>query len=379
MDVARARKGRIEEITPSVSAGTVKSVFEAVLSTETGGRIGEVRVREGSVVRRGDLLARLGDPELSRQMDAAVAEEAQARDALLQAEAKREEAVLRVRGEKGRAANNLRKARDDHRRASELFRQGIVSRSERDTAATLLANAEEEDRIAAAGESAVRAIDREIDVLRGRERAARARVAALAARRSKLSITAPFAGVVTKKTAEIGEGKLPGAPLFVLADPSASYVEAQIDEADAARVRVGQAVRMMPEAYRGETISGRVSAVRPTVEASKEVSRANTISIAPDPGSKPLRLGMSVDIEVLTGGKDNVLLVPSSAVMERDGKKFVYLASGGSVVRRDVTAGISNWDVTEIRSGVSPGEDVITSLEIRDLAPGSRVAIRSRR
>jgi HlyD family secretion protein len=379
VDVLRARMGRIEEITPSVSAGTVKSLYEAVLSTETGGRVEEVRVREGSTVRRGDLLARIGDPELARQMEAADAEEAQARDALRQAEAKREEAVLRVRGERGRAANNLRKARDDHHRAAELFRDGFISRAEMDAAATLLANAEEEERIAAAGESAVRAIDREIDVLRGRVLAARARVAALAARRSKLRITAPFPGVVTKKTAEVGESKLPGAPLFVLSDPAFSYVEAQIDEADAARVRVGQAVRMMPEAYRGETIAGRVSEVRPTVEASKEVSRANTIAIAFSAGAKPLRLGMSVDVEVRTGGKDNVLLVPSSAVMERDGKKFVYIASGGIVVRREVAAGISNWDDTEIVSGVSPGEDVITSLEIRDLAPGTRVAIRSRR
>ena len=64
--------------------------------------------------------------------------------------------------------------------------------------------------------------------------------------------------------------------------------------------------------------------------------------------------------------------------MERDGKKFVYVASGGRVVRREVTAGVSNWDRTEILAGVSAGEDVITSLEIKDLAPGSRVGIRSR-
>jgi HlyD family secretion protein len=378
VDVFRVRTGRVEEITAAVSAGTVKSSLEAVLSTETGGRVQEVRVREGSTVRRGDVLVRIVDPELARQVEASIAEESQAQDALLQSAAKREEAVLRVRGERGRAANNLRKARQDHRRAADLFRDGLITRSELETAETVLANAEEEGRIASSGDSLLLALDREIDVLRGRERSARARTAALTARRAKLTITAPFSGVITKKSAEIGESKLPGAALVVLADPSSAYVEAQIDEADAARVRVGQTARLSPEAYRGEEFAGRVSEVRPTVEASKEVSRANTIAIAPTSAPQPLRLGMSVDVEVLTGGKDNVLLVPSAALMERDGKKFVYVASGGRVVRREVTAGVSNWDRTEILAGVSAGEDVVTSLEIKDLAPGSRVAIRSR-
>jgi HlyD family secretion protein len=379
VDVFRVRLGRVEEITAAVSAGTVKSYLEAVLSTETGGRVSEVLVREGSAVRRGDVLARIVDPELARQAEASLAEEGQARDALLQAEAKRREASIRVRAERGRAENNLRKAREDHRRTSVLFREGIVSRSDLEAAATMLDNAEEEARIAAGGESTLQALDREIDVLRGRIEATRARSAGLAARRSKLTITAPFSGVITKKSGEIGESKLPGEALLTLADPSSFYVEAQIDEADAARVRVGQTARLAPEAFRGENFTGRVSEVRPTVEASKEVSRANTIAITLTSAPQPLRLGMSVDVEVLTGGKDNVPLLPSAALMERDAKKFAYVVSGGKAVRRDVTVGVSNWDRTEILTGISPGEDVITSLEIKDLAPGSRVAIRSRR
>jgi HlyD family secretion protein len=378
VDVFRVRTGRVEEITASVSAGTVKSALEAVLSTETGGRVAEVLVREGATVRRDDVLVRIVDPELVRQAEAALAEEAQARDALLQGEARRREAVLRVRGEIGRAENNLRRARDDNRRTEELFRDGFVSRSEMDAAATLLANAEEEARIAAAGESMLQALDREIDVLRGRVDAARARSAGVAARRAKLAVRAPFSGIITKKTCEIGESKLPGAGLLTLADPSSAYVEAQIDEADAARVRVGQTARLVPEAYREAGFTGRVAEVRPTVEASREVSRANTISIALTSAPHPLRLGMSVDVEVLTGGKDNVTMVPSAALMERDAKKFVYVVSGGKAVRRDVTVGVSNWDRTEILAGVSAGEDVVTSLEIKDLSPGRRVGIRSR-
>ncbi|HEX9190479.1 MAG TPA: efflux RND transporter periplasmic adaptor subunit [Candidatus Deferrimicrobiaceae bacterium] len=376
VDVYRVRAGRVEEIITAVSAGTVKSPLEAVLSSETGGRVAEVRVREGSVVRKGDLLARIEDPELSRQLEGAQAEAGQARDALRQAEARREEVALRVLAEKGRAANNLRKAREDHRRAAELFRDGFISRSELDLAETLLANAGEESRIADAGESSLQALDREIDVLRGRVRAARARKEAVAARQAKLLVVAPVGGVIIRKTSEIGEGKLPGAPLFTLADPSSIHVEAQVDEADAAKVQVGQPVRLLPEAYRGERFTGRVSEVRPTVEASKEVSRANTILVGLIDVPRPLRLGMSVDVEVLTGGRDNVAMVPSAAVMERDGKKFVYVVAGGRVERRDIVTGVSNWEWTEILSGLREGEAVVTTLEVKDLAHGSRVGIR---
>ena len=376
VDVYRVRSGRVEEITTAVSAGTVKSPLEAVLSSETGGRVAEVRVREGSVVRKGDLIARIEDPELSRQLEGASAEEGQARDALRQAEARREEVALRVLAEKGRAANNLRKAREDHRRAAELFRDGFISRSELDLAETLLANAGEESRIADAGESSLQALDREIDVLTGRVRAARARTEGVEARQAKLLVIAPFGGVIIRKTSEIGESKLPGAPLFTLADPSSIHVEAQVDEADAAKVQAGQSVRLIPEAYRGERFTGRVSEVRPTVEASKEVSRANTILVRLVDVPRPLRLGMSVDVEVLTGGKDNVPMVPSAAVMERDGKKFVYIVAEGRVARRDIVAGVANWEWTEVLSGLREGEAVVTSLEIKDLAHGSRVGIR---
>jgi HlyD family secretion protein len=379
VDVFRAKTGTIEEIVTSVSAGTVKSRRESVLSAEVGGRISKLRVSEGDRVRRGDLLLTLADPELDRQVDASASDVVSAKESLREAEARREEAAKKFRAESARAANTLRKAGDDHRRASELFRGGFLSKSDMEQADTRLANAEEEERIVAAGEAALRAVDREIESLRARVEGARAKADSLAGRRAKLSVAAPFDGIVIRKTSEIGESKTPGAPLLVLADPADIFIEAPIDESESAKIRVGQKARLYPDAYLGETFSGRVSEIKPTVEVSKEVSRANTIRIQALAPPKPLRLGMSVDVEVVTGGKDNVLLAPSAAVMDREGKKFVYVVSEGKVVRKDVTAGISNWEITEIAGGISKGDEIVTSLEIKNLAPGSRVGIRSRK
>jgi HlyD family secretion protein len=379
VDVYEVKTGPIGEYVTSVSAGTVKSRQESTLSAEVGGRVARVLADEGTTVRRGDLLAVISDPELDRQVDSARADVLSAREGLLEAEARRDEAERKFRAETARAENNLRKARDDHRRFSELFRGGFLSKSDMEQADTRLANSEEEARLAAAGEDTLRAIRREIESLKARVDSAAARAESLAGRRAKLLITAPYAGVVIRKTVEVGETKTPGSPLFVLADPSDIYVEAPIDESESAKILVGQTAKLFPDAYLGETFAGKVSEIKPVVEVSKEVSRANTIRLVPDGPHKPLRLGMSVDVEVMTGGKDNVVLAPSSAVMEREGQKFVYVVADGKAVRKDITVGISNWEWSEVLAGISAGDAVITSLEIKDLAPGSRVGIRTRK
>ena len=379
VDVFEASKGTIEEYVTSVSAGTVKSRQESTLSAEVGGRAAKVLATEGTSVRKGDPLALLSDPELERQAEAARSDVLSAREGLREAEARRDEAERKYRAETARAANNLRKAKEDHQRASRLFRGGFLSKSDMETADMRLANAEEEARLTAAGEDAIRAIGREIESLKARVDSAKAKASSLADRLEKLRITAPYAGIVIRKTVEVGETKTPGAPLFVLADPSDIYIEAPIDESESAKIKVGQKARLFPDAYLGETFAGTVSEIKPVVEVSKEVSRANTIRVLPESPPKPLRLGMSVDVEVRTGGKDNVVLAPSAAVMEREGQKFVFVVVNGKAVRRDVTTGISNWDRTEILGGISPGEAIITSLEIKNLAPGSRVGIRSRK
>lgn len=379
VDVFEARREPIEEIVTAVSAGTVKSRREAAITAEVSGRVEEVRASEGDLVRRGETLARLADPELAWKVDAARAETEQAKELLAQAVARREETERRIRSESARAASNLRQAEQEHERARELFRGGFLSGADMERADTQRDNAREDARLAEIGQVTLRAIDREIESLRARVTAARAAADALEARMRKLLIAAPFDGIVTGKSVEVGETKHPGAPLFELADPGEIYIEASIDESESDRVREGQEARLYPDAYLGETFAGTVSEVRPTVEAAREVSRANTVEIVPGPSPKPLRLGMSVDVEVLTGRKDQALQVPSAAVMEREAEKFVYVVRDGRIVRSDVVTGISNWDRTEILSGVSSGEPVVTSLETRDLGEGSRVGIRSRK
>lgn len=381
VDVFPAARSPIEEIVTAVSAGTVRSNKEATLSPEAGimgVRFVEVLVDEGSLVRKGELLARAVDPELAREADAAREDALTAESARGQGEARRDEARQRYRAELARAENALKQALDDQRRAEALQREGFLSLAEKQSVDTRAADAREAVRLSGSGASAVAAIEREIEGLQSRIRAARSRASLVSERQRKLSVVAPFPGIITKKTVEAGETKIAGSPLFVLADPTDTYIEAQIDETESARIRVGQRCRLMPDAYQGKTFEGRVSEIMPTVEASREVTRANVIRVVPVSPPVPFRLGMSADVEVVVGRKEDALQIPSSAIMERDGKKFVYVAAGGKIARRDVSSGAANWERTEILSGLSAGDPVVTSLEQKDLAPGMRVVARKR-
>ncbi|HEY3491039.1 MAG TPA: efflux RND transporter periplasmic adaptor subunit [Candidatus Deferrimicrobiaceae bacterium] len=381
VDTFPAVRAPIEEIVTAVSAGTVKAVREATLSPEamiTGIRFVEVRVDAGSSVRKGELLARGVDPEMAREAEAAAEDARTAEAALRGAEARRDEALQRYRADLARAENALKQATADQRRAESLHREGFLPLSEKESVDTRLNDTREMVRLSESGAAAVQALEREIEADKSRILSARTRARLVAERERKLSIVAPFSGIITKKLVEVGETKIAGSPLFVLADPSATYIEAQIDETESARVRVGQKCRLLPDAYQGQTFEGRVSEVMPVVEASKDVSRANVIRVVAVSPPHPLRLGMSADIEVVVGRKEKTLQVPSSAIMEREGKKFVYVISDGKVARRDVATGIGNWDRTEILSGLSPGDPVVISLEQKDLAPGVRVVARRR-
>src|SRR5574337_644856 len=132
------------------------------------------------------------------------------------------------------------------------------------------------------------------------------------------------------------------------------------------------------DAFQGEKFAGRVGRISPIVSGGKLETRTADVWIyfnKKDPRMKP---GMSADIEILITTLQNVLSLPSQAVIEREGKKQVYVAEGGliksgarAVVRlRPVEIGETNWSFTQITKGLSPDEFVITTPETEGLKDG---------
>jgi RND family efflux transporter MFP subunit len=196
-------------------------------------------------------------------------------------------------------------------------------------------------------------------------------------------IRAPFDGVVSKKFAEVGELLLPGKQIATLVNPDRIYVLATIDEVDVGRLTLGQPVALTVDAFPGEKFHGTIKRISPIVSGGKLETRTADVWIYFDEKQPKIKPGMSADVEILVATLQTVLSIPSQAVIEREGKKQVYVAEGSalkpgdkSVAKlRPVVIGETNWSFTQVTNGLKAGEYVITTPEAEGLKDGVKVKI----
>jgi HlyD family secretion protein len=191
-------------------------------------------------------------------------------------------------------------------------------------------------------------------------------------------VRAPFDGIVAEVNGEVGEfltpspPGIPTLPAIDLIDDSCLYVSAPIDEVDAAQLEVGMPGRITLDAYRGKHFTGKVRRIAPYVLALEKQARTVEVEVEfDDPGdARHLLVGYSADIEVVVAGRDDVLRVPTTAI--QPGSRVLVLGAGGVLEERTVETGLSNWEYTEVRAGLSRGEQVVTSLERAGVKAGAR-------
>jgi HlyD family secretion protein len=192
-------------------------------------------------------------------------------------------------------------------------------------------------------------------------------------------LRAPFDGVVAKVTGEVGEISMPSPPgiptppAIDLIDDSCLYVTAPIDEVDAARVRVGQTGYITLDAFAGRRFPGRVRRIAPYVLEVEKQARTVDVEVEfTNPGDvKALLVGYSADVEVVLDARENVLRIPTQALLE--GKRvLVYDSNPGTLEERRIETGLSSWEYTEVRSGLQPGERVVASPERPGVVPGAK-------
>jgi HlyD family secretion protein len=339
-----AARGRVEQTVTNTRAGTVKARRRAQLAPEVGGRVIAITHREGERVKAGEVLMRL-DASLTE------AQVTLSRRDLQAIEAQRQQACL-----------GTERARRELGRLSRLAKEGIVSTDALDQAQTAAETSEASCRAArAAVEQARAALD-------------------LSSRRvAQTVIRAPFDGLVGDLSVEIGEWTTPSPPgmpippVMDVLDPDSIYVSAPMDEVDSSRIAPGQPVRVTVDAYPGRTFAGHVRRVAPYVLDREEQNRTVEIEVALDrPDEVRLLPGTSADVEVILEVRDNVLRVPTPALLE-GGK--VLVVKDGRLEERKVRAGLKNWDWTEVLEGLSPGEPVVTSLDKPEIKAGTEVKV----
>lgn len=194
----------------------------------------------------------------------------------------------------------------------------------------------------------------------------RALISAQTERLQNYKLLAPMDGVVLREDGEVGEIVDSLNVLYRIGLPRPLQVVAEVNEEDIPRVRNGMKVLLRTDAFLNQPLEGTVSDITP---AGDPIAKTYRVKIAL-PDATPLRIGMSVEANIVTREKADVLLVPSAAVV--DGHVFVI--DGFRAHRRKVETGIRGTRAIEIVSGLKEGDIVVASVST-GLADGARVSV----
>ena len=341
--VATAEVGRVETTVANTRAGSVMACRRAKLAPPTGGRIARLPVKKGSQVKAGELLLELWNDDLT-------ARERVAREQLETAKARVSE-----------ACKLAEIAASEAKRSRGLREKGFTS-----------------EQLADRAEAEARAREAVCESTRTSVGEAEARIVAAQADTSRTVLRAPFAGIVAEVNGEVGEyltpspPGIPTLPAVDLIDTSCLYVSAPIDEVDAAKLKVGMTGRISLDAYRGRHFKGHVRRIAPYVLALEKQARTVEIEVEFDEPAEArhLLVGYSADIEVVVDGRDGVTRIPTPALMP--GNRALILPASGDLEERRISIGLTNWEYTEVKSGIAAGERVVTSLDREGVKAGAR-------
>jgi HlyD family secretion protein len=367
------RGGRAAAGTAVLTAsGYIVARREAIVSSKIQGRLSELRVEEGSVVREGEILARLESTDLLASVE-------RARAQVQQADAQVGSAQAQVR----RAEADLAEARRQLGVAERLNTEKLLAVDSYDAARSRVALAE-----AALGQANADA-----------QRATAARTQAAAelnvaeAQLQNTVIKAPFAGTVVRKMAEVGESVAPIPPgvnistasgaIVALADLATLEMEADVSESNVARLEEGQPAEVTVEAFPDKRYKSVLRQVIPTADRTKATVLTKVTLLEKDKDLKPEMSAKVTFLEAEPAGQPAaeatpatpVILVPPAAVVTRDGGQKVFEVVEGKAQMRSVTTGGTRRDLLIVTDGLV-GSETLVVRPPESLADGTAVNVK---
>lgn len=343
--LAEVGLGKVEASIANTRAGSVEACLRTKLSPIMGGRIAYLGVKKGDHVKKGQVLMRLWN------------DDQQAQSGLAQTQV--QSARKRVSEICATADNAEREAA----RMAKLRTKGFISEG-----------GEEKARYEAKSRrAACEAMSADVDQ-------AQARVKVTNVEQGRTVLTAPFDGTVADIVGELGEYTTPSPPgvatppAIDLIDDTCLYITAPMDEVDAPKVHVGQAARVTLDALPGKVLPAHVKRVAPYVVAVEKQARTVDVEADLDQATIPgqLLVGYSADLEVILETRENVVRIPTSAMLEGS-KVLLYHADTRKIEERAVKTGVTNWEYTEVLEGLKAGDRIVTSLEREGVKDGALV------
>lgn len=326
-------KVALTNIQNSITAtGTIEPVTSVTVGTQVSGIVSKLYVDYNSVVRKGQVIAELDRTNLMSELNTA-------------------------RANLSSAQSSLNYQQANLKRYSELYKKGLVSADDYESAQ--LSYRQSKEQVATANESVRRA----------------------QTNLSYATITSPIDGVVLSKSVEEGQtvaASFNTPELFKIAqDLTNMQVVADVDEADIGDVHEGERVTFTVDAYPDDVFQGSVTQVRQEATTTNNVVTYEVVISAPNAQLK-LKPGLTASVTIYTAEKTGVLSVPSKAlkftptketvgnkkIIDCNGKNKVWALVGNDIKAFPVSIGMTDGVHTQIMSGLKEGQEIITELEV---------------
>lgn len=372
-------------IVETVSAtGKIQPEIQVKISSEVSGEITALAVKEGQVVRKGDLLVKINPDLYTSGLNRSQSNLSSSKSGLSQADA------------------SFREAKTSYDRSKTLFDKGIISRSDFDKAIASFEVAK------AVKETAYYNVQ-----------SASATVSEARDNLGRTTIYAPADGTISGLTVELGERvvgtqQMTGTPIMTVANLDNMEVEVNVNENDIVKISIGDSTKVQVDAYLKKEFKGIVTSISNSANATLTADQVTnfkvTIRILKEsyadltqgkPASySPFRPGMTATVDIITKTKSKVVGVPISSVVvksdttavkitdvkdedeeklkPKSDKKFecVFVKVGDKAKIRIIKTGIQDDSNIEVLEGLKPGETVITgpyTTVTKDLQSGDKV------
>jgi len=307
------------------ATGQLLAKEHAKIAAEVGGRITEVLIDEGARVEAGAEVMDIDPERRSLERDSARARVEEARE-------------------------NLREQEREHGRMRELYASKVASQTQLDQAETDLKLAK----------SRLLAAEAQLGVV---ERALR-----------DATVTAPFSGLIARRTVSRGEFVAPGQELFELVSLDPIEVEFRVTEIDSGRVALGQTVGVRVSPFPDETFGATVTFVSPTIDTRTRTLRVKAQLENPEGRLRP---GLFARVDLGISEREGVPMILEEAILQRADGAVVFRSDGDNRVERVVIeTGVYHEGYVEVVRGLAPGDMIVSRGQAR-LVDGQLVAPRN--
>lgn len=353
--VTRVERGEL--VMRLKSPGEAYTEKKIVARAEVSGTIKNLAVKEGKQVRVGELLVEIDDREYRLKLERADALRLRyLSELLLEKQFAEPDKELDPQAEQ-----KIKKAEEEFARASSLFSQGLIPRTEfektrKDYELVMIETGRMKEEVMASAKGLTQA---EIDV----------KIAQMEL--DKTQIRAPFSGIITDIKVSPGETISVGRELFTLVDLSQIKIQAKVLESEVGKLKVGHEASLKFSAYPGRIFRGKVEAISPLINPEDKTCIVHIVVENP---SREIKPGMHAEVEIAADIYQNRVIVPQAAILVRGGRKLVFVVEEDLAKWRYIDIGLENEDVAEVLDGVKEGELVITEGHFT-LAHDARVRI----